>query len=431
MADLVVIGGIFREQLPGARRPGGSGFVAALTAAAMGVDVALFSFVGEQDSTALRPLRRAGVNVDAVQILPGKAGIFAFTDELEERAPRPTYRSAEHLPSSAAWGDCPTAAVVLAFGFPDFDPRQWISAAVQEQGTVVWDLQGWLSREIEPEFFAALPVARRVNLANLAEAKASQGTQTAFAALSEVPPEGFQAAVVKAGRWGTLVASEDNVHMVGAFTTIVNSAIGSGDCFAGALAAGLATGTPLPEAARLGAAAASLYVERAGNRPPPALNVGVADAVANRPQVFVGPVVCEDLRVYLAGPWFTVAESMLISQLEAVLEHLGLAVVSPRRDIRELGPGASADEIWEVGREDYRAIDSCQLVVAVLDHDDPGTLMELGYAHKAKKPIVGLRSQPDNGPQPMREAAEVRVATTVSQLVDEVTAWVRETRGIA
>lgn len=92
---------------------------------------------------------------------------------------------------------------------------------------------------------------------------------------------------------------------------------------------------------------------------------------------------------------------------------------------------ASEEEILQVGQEDFRAIESCQLVVAVLDHDDPGTLLELGYAHKAQKPIIGLRSQPDSGPQPMRQAAEVRVAATVVELIDEVTTWVREARGRA
>ena len=95
MTELVVIGGIFREWIPATggpsvRRAGGSGYVAALTAAALGAKVALVSFVGEEDSgAALTTLNRAGVDTSAVQILPGASGIFAFEDIADRQARSP------------------------------------------------------------------------------------------------------------------------------------------------------------------------------------------------------------------------------------------------------------------------------------------------------------------------------------------------------
>jgi nucleoside 2-deoxyribosyltransferase/sugar/nucleoside kinase (ribokinase family) len=431
VTDIVVIGGIFRELLPdGTRRMGGSGFVAALTAQAFGADVALVSFVGEQDERGLRALARHGIDVSAVQVLPGAAGTFSFVDERDQRAPRPVYRAADTIPAATAPPDIPSAPVVVAFGFPDFDPREWIRKAVHPDGAVIWDYQGWLSRQIEDKFFESLPVDRRVSVANLAEAKDTAGTETAFPTLTKLPRHPFDVSLVKAGRWGTIVATKDLMHLVGAFTTTVGSSIGSGDCFAGALGAAMAAGDEPRDAAIKAAAAASIFVGRAGNRPPPKLDTGVRDLMDTGRQIFVSPVTCEDIRVYLAGPWFSVAERTLILELEAVLGHMGLDVVSPRRDIRELAADASAEEVIQVGVEDYRAIDRCALMVAVLDHDDPGTLMEVGYAYRAGKTVIGLRSHADRGPQPMREAAGVRVVEDVGTLIEEVTEWVRAQHGL-
>ncbi len=436
MTDVVIIGGLFRELVPGEkraeRRPGGSGFVAALTAAALGVDVALVGFVGEADVRALSRLRRARVDVDAVQVLPGEAGIFSFVDEMDRRAPRPMYRAAETVPHPAPPPNIPSAPVVLAFGFPDFDPRDWIAAAVATGGVLMWDRQGWLSRTIEHRFFEHLPVARRVYIANAAEMRDDAGAVTNFRALLQQPPPPFDAAVIKCGRWGTLVIERDKrVDMVGAYVAEVSSAIGSGDSFAGALSAALATDPHLTAAARVGAAAASLFVEWPGNAVPPDLRAGVTQVLAMRRQCFVSPARLEEVRVYLAGPWFSVAEAMLIEEMEAVLEHLGLHVTSPRRDLGVLDPGAPPDEIRKIGERDYAAIDASDVVVALLDGDDPGTLMEVGWAAKAGKPIIALRSAVDAAPQPMRAAAQVRVATDIRELQDEITAWVRETYGTA
>jgi sugar/nucleoside kinase (ribokinase family)/nucleoside 2-deoxyribosyltransferase len=436
MTDVVVIGGIFREQLPPADRPvrriGGSGFVAALTAAALGAKVSLVSYVGEHDArAALAPLRRAGVDTSAVEILPGVSGIFSLTDLIDRSAPRPSYRPAEAVPSlPPAVEHVTKAPVVLAFGFPDFDPMTWITAAVRPGGTLLWDRQGWLSRNINRLQLDELPVATRIYLANLEEMRAEANRERYVEALAEQPAAGFDAALIKCGRWGTVAITSANRELVPAFLATPASVIGSGDCFAGAVAARLAQGDSLGQAAHVGAASASLFVERQSNTPSPALADGVAEVLKTRSRCAVDPVAVENLSVYLAGPWFTTGESLLIGELEAVLENLGLTVISPRRDIGQLPQNPTREEILAIGREDYAAVDECALVVAVLDGDDPGTLMEVGYAAKAGKPIIGLSSLPDVVPQPMRDAANVRVTASITGVVDEVTRWVRDGFGI-
>jgi sugar/nucleoside kinase (ribokinase family)/nucleoside 2-deoxyribosyltransferase len=437
MTDLVVIGGIFRESIPGTggapvRRVGGSGYVAALTAAALGSDVSLMSFVGKEDSrAALATLNRAGVNTSGVQLLPGASGIFAFEDIADRHAPRPSYRPAESIPAGSPPRDSPTAPVVLAFGFPDFDCLQWIEGALEKGGTFLWDRQGWLSRDIEALALEGLPAARRIYIANLQEMLEATNRSTYLDALNEQPAAGFNTSVIKCGRWGSIVFDRtDVINLIPAFLTEARSVIGSGDTFAGALAARIAAGDELRDAASTGAAAASLVIERPSNIPSQSLRTAVESVRRDRASRFVSPVTLESLSVYLAGPWFSVAESMLVSELERALSNLGLAVVSPRRDIGELGPQSTDKEILEVGHRDFKAIDQCHLMVALLDGDDPGTLIEVGYAANAQIPTIGLASRPDPVAQPMRAAAGVAVVRTVQTLLNEVTAWARVHHGI-
>jgi sugar/nucleoside kinase (ribokinase family)/nucleoside 2-deoxyribosyltransferase len=433
LTDVVVIGGIFRELVPGVgRRAGGSGFVAALTSAALGADVALVSYVGEYDrQSALGPLRRAGVDVANVEVVPGASGVFSFADLVDRRAPRPGYRPAEELPTPEhIMREVPTAPVVLAFGFPDFDPFPWMASALREGGVLLWDRQGWLSRDIDRLRLAQLPAQHRIYVANAEEMRVVANRGTYREALAEQPAAGFDAALIKCGRWGTLALDTDRIDFVPAFPVEAVSVIGSGDCFGGAVAARLAAGDSLGEAATVGAAAASLFVERAGNALPATLPEAVREVLDTRPRSAVNPAALERVVAYLAGPWFTVAETLLVDELEAVLENMGMTVISPRRDIGELPADPSPEEVLRTGQRDYEAIDDCDLLVAVLDGDDPGTLMEVGYAAKAAKPIIGLSSRTGGRVQPMREAANVRVAKTIPELIHEVTMWVRQNYGI-
>lgn len=439
-----MIGGIFRELIPhapgtSARRIGGSGYVAALTAAALGADVSLVSFVGKEDSeSAFAALDRAGVNSSGVQVVEGASGIFAFEDIVDRRPPRPSYRPAEILPTAEAPEGIATSAVVLAFGFPDFDCLPWVQAALQDGGALLWDRQGWLSRDLPRLALEELPASRKVYIANLQEMLEATNRATYAQGLEEQPAAGFDTSVIKCGRWGTIVTPKVDdttpdggaTVLVPAFIAKARSVIGSGDAFAGALAAEVAANTEVGVAAWTGAAAASLFVERDGNVPPRALTAAVASVLAERPRRFVSPVALERVKVYLAGPWFSAAEAMVITELEASLENLGVTVLSPRRDVGELTPQSTEQRVREVGQQDFAGIDSSDLLVAVLDGDDPGTLIEVGYAAKAGIATIALASRPEAMAQPMRAAAGVRVARSISGLLDEVTAWARKNRGI-
>ncbi len=76
----------------------------------------------------------------------------------------------------------------------------------------------------------------------------------------------LRAILVSLGGQGALLVKAEGSTMLPAETVEVVDSVGAGDTLNGALAAGLAAGLPLPEAARRAVMAASLAVRRAGAR---------------------------------------------------------------------------------------------------------------------------------------------------------------------
>jgi nucleoside 2-deoxyribosyltransferase len=83
--------------------------------------------------------------------------------------------------------------------------------------------------------------------------------------------------------------------------------------------------------------------------------------------------------VYLAGPFFNIGQRWLVDEARRCLLELGMRVFSPIHD----GGGGPAEK---VGPADLEALDQCDLVFALLDGLDSGTLFEVGWARAREKP---------------------------------------------
>lgn len=283
MTDILVIGGIFREVLEGDSHPklqyGGSGLVAALSAARLGARVALASYVGSDDEEAVRDeLRLVGVDDSAVISVAGASGTFVYPT-VSRDPPWPMYRPAEAVPIHPIQG-LPSASIVLAFGIPDYDPiaEGWLGA-VDKVRTIIWDRQGWLSRARDSGAIAAMPLERKIYLANESEAMEDTDQSGMDATLLMLPPPGFDIAVIKGGAKGVTVVEGSsgltNIEQVPAFPVQTSSSIGSGDVFAGVFAARLALGQTPTEATHWACAAAAIALQSGSNR----LGDDAADAV--------------------------------------------------------------------------------------------------------------------------------------------------------
>ena len=270
---VLVVGGIFREVLDADTSPhlryGGSGLAASVAAARFGARVALASYVGAEDEAAVRSeLQLAGVDDRAVLSVPGASGTFAFPAHEVDRRPWPMYRPAESLPHEVPL--VPSADMVLAFGIPDCDPVRlgWLGTG-GNYGTVIWDRQGWLSNARDAGAILQIEGRRRIYLANELEAIEDAQVGSVNEALLNQPPRGFDVAVVKRGEDGVVVVGAEKVSsgpvVIPAFWVNARTTIGSGDVFAGAFAASLASGIPPVMAAQWGCAAAAISLRASQN----------------------------------------------------------------------------------------------------------------------------------------------------------------------
>lgn len=92
--------------------------------------------------------------------------------------------------------------------------------------------------------------------------------------------------------------------------------------------------------------------------------------------------------VYVAGPDFSNVDS---SHIDAVVGSLKYHNFSPRCPIREHGEvesNADSGVKLAMARADLSLLEKCQLVIAVLLFDDPGTLIEIGVALEKSRPVI-------------------------------------------
>lgn len=181
--------------------------------------------------------------------------------------------------------------------------------------------------------------------------------------------------VVKSGPLGALVYSRDVSGHVPAYQTDFVWPVGSGDVFAAIFAARWAAHRDEPVAAAdLASRAVAAYVDTM------ALPSPDAEALRSdrRP-----PATSRPGRVYLASPFFSMGERWVVEEARRALLALGMEVFSPFHDV---GPGPAA----EVAPADLAAVDDCDLMFAVLDGLDSGTIFEVGYARRAGKPVYAL-----------------------------------------
>lgn len=97
-------------------------------------------------------------------------------------------------------------------------------------------------------------------------------------------------------------------------------------------------------------------------------------------------------RVYLAAPFFSDLELRWVEFICEQLEQEGLQVFSPSRDAGIINEYTSREERKEIFLRDIIEIENCDIVVALTDNDDQGTLWEIGYAYALGKPVYCLQT---------------------------------------
>jgi hypothetical protein len=91
--------------------------------------------------------------------------------------------------------------------------------------------------------------------------------------------------------------------------------------------------------------------------------------------------------IYFAAPFFNPPQIEREEWLIKELRHIGFRVFSPRENIL-LTPNATQEEREKAFQDNIKEINNCDLVFAVTDGKDMGTMWEAGYAYGKNKPVV-------------------------------------------
>ena len=100
------------------------------------------------------------------------------------------------------------------------------------------------------------------------------------------------------------------------------------------------------------------------------------------------------MKIYIAGPLFTLAERQFNKELALAIQKLmnDIVIVLPQYETGKMA--GTPDFVDRAFRFCLKSIDECDAVVGILDgaDADSGTCIELGYAYARSKPIIGVRT---------------------------------------
>lgn len=203
-------------------------------------------------------------------------------------------------------------------------------------------------------------------------------------ALAEL--ENAEVVVVKMGPEGAYVWTSEGAAQIPAFRTNHVWKIGSGDCFVAYFSnAWMHVGINPAKAAEIASRATAYYCETKG--------FSTSDVLE---ELRFSPIQLSDAyrkgtqrQVYLAGPFFDLAQVWMVQEARRNLQEMGLRVFSPYHDI---GLGAAEDVVMK----DLEGIRESDLVLAVTDGLDAGTIYEIGFARALGKPVI-VYSERHNG----------------------------------
>ena len=363
-ARFTIVGGIYQERCI---QPlwnavyGSAGRAAQCVASLVSEPVQLHAYVaiGVNDEAAYLAADCGAVLVPT----PAEFAIsFDYLHPLSTPVIRPApARMTRHAPIQVS-GD-----VVLRYGMLEGD-------AVVDARTAIYDPQSAFGA---PRFSANGSCADRLAIVmNRMEAHSMTGLgDPAAAAASLIEAGEAQVVIIKMGGRGALVATPRATDHVPFYRTERVWKLGSGDVFSATFAAlwGVREMDAL-DAADLSSRATAAYCDTRA-LPTPAL-----EELRVMPNE---PVAAGEGTIYLAGPFFDIAQRWLIEEARGLLLSLGAKVFSP---VHQVGPGPAS----VVAPEDIAGLEAADAVFAIANGLDTGTIFEIGYAVKLGLPVVVL-----------------------------------------
>lgn len=187
--------------------------------------------------------------------------------------------------------------------------------------------------------------------------------------------EQAKAFIIKDGPFGAILYLKDKEVKIPSYITSNVYKIGSGDIFTSSFGFyWIEKGLSLEESAIYASRSTAIYCDK---------QVYVDTSILNTfDYVEFNNQTIAEKQVYLASPFFSISELILIDKVRSAFLSLGIKVFSPFHDI---GLG---DEI-SIAKKDLEGIEKSDIIFCVLDNFDSGTLIESGYSLAKGKKIIG------------------------------------------
>jgi hypothetical protein len=206
--------------------------------------------------------------------------------------------------------------------------------------------------------------------------------------------EKAMAVIIKNGPFGAKLYYNNTEYHIPSFVTENVNKIGSGDIFTSSFGYYWMTkNLPLEECALLASKATSLYCDKK-----------VYIDVQEFEHVFVEfkSENLKDKQIYIAAPFFSIAELILIDKIRDSFIEFGVKVFSPFHDI-----GLGDDET--IAAKDLEGIKNSDIIFCVFDNLDSGTLIESGFSLAMSKKIVGYHRTCEDSELLMLKPGKIKV----------------------
>lgn len=98
------------------------------------------------------------------------------------------------------------------------------------------------------------------------------------------------------------------------------------------------------------------------------------------------------MKIYIASPFFNEEELNFVKRIENVLEYNGISFYSPRLDgiLKDMPKEQRMKATKTIYDNNVKNIITTDMMVAVIDNRDVGTMFEIGYAAALGKKIITL-----------------------------------------
>lgn len=189
--------------------------------------------------------------------------------------------------------------------------------------------------------------------------------------------ENAYAFIIKNGPYGAILYYASLEFSIPSYVTPNVHKIGSGDIFTGSFAYyWLEKNLPLEKCALYASQSTAYFCDIQGY-----IDTSKLDDIDYKENK---PINISENQVYLAAPFFSLAELILIDKIRNAFLDFGIKVFSPFHDIG-LGNDVS------IAQKDIEGLMKSDIIFCVFDNLDSGTLIESGYALAHDKKIIAYQ----------------------------------------